>query len=97
MTIHLDLLDVILLLNTTATGTLGRLFLFKSQPFSVLAISRSAVVGLFEHRIGLNGLKLGLEAGETASTKGAAVGTATGVGKVVTVVLCFDAGFTPTG
>ena len=92
---HLNLLDVILLLDASSAGALSRLFFLESKLFGILAIGRSSVIGFFKDRIGLDGLKLGLEARKTSSTEGAAVGAATGVGKVVSVVLGFVAGLAP--
>ena len=85
-----------LLLNTSPAATLGTILLLQCKHvFRIHLAGLRSMKLLFEDRIGLDRLKLGLEITNVVTVGGAAVGATTGVGEIVAVVLGFFAGMTP--
>jgi len=85
---------MLLLLDASTTSALGTILLLESESLFFLRAASGSVVFLLEYWIRLHGLELGLEVTDGVAMS-AAIGTATSVGKVVTVVLCFFAGTAP--
>ena len=88
---------MLLFLNTTTTKTIRAIALLKPQMLVYPGIIfLCSVVFFLKDRIGLNSLKLGLEVAN-GTTMRTAVGTTTGIGEIVTIVLRLIAGGTPGG
>ena len=84
---HLDLLRMLLFLNTTTADTIRAISLLEAQMFvypSIILLC--SMVFFLKDRIGLNSLKLGLEVAN-GTTMRTAVGATTGIGEIVAIVL----------
>lgn len=86
-----------LFLNTTTTDTIRAISLFKAQMLVYPGIIRlCSMVFFLKDWIGLDSLKLGLEVAN-GTTMRTAVGTTTGIGEIVAIILRLIAGGAPGG
>jgi hypothetical protein len=88
-------LRTVVLLNAPAAGTLRTILLFKSEAFFLVGAAGGSMVFLLEDRIGFDRFEFSLEVTD-GITMGATIGTATTVGKVISVVLGFFADMAPS-
>lgn len=79
------LLRMLLLFHARTASAVGALGLFQTHVLILHVLLRSVKVFL-KHRLGLDSLELGLEVGDVMAM-GAAVGTTTGIGELVAIVL----------
>ena len=88
---------MLLFLNTTAADTVRAISLLEAQMLVYSGIILlCSMVFFLKDRIGLDSLKLGLEVAN-GTTMRTAVGTTTGVGEIVAIVLRLITGGAPGG
>lgn len=83
---HLDLLRMLFFLNTTTADAIRAISFLETQMLIYPVIILCAMVLFFKDGIGLDSLELGLEVAN-GMTMRTAVGTTTGVGEAIAIVL----------
>lgn len=81
---------MLILFHTGHAGAISALCLFQSHMLLFHVLRLSPVIVFFKHRLGFNGLELGLEIGDVMAM-GATIGATTGIGELVAIVLALFA------